>query len=302
MDFSNANTEPYRQFHDFHENLNSNIKILATSLTYLMKNVNDIEFNKALKETDESWKFSPIYSIEKITDKEIKTNVSTLGIVSCFSAFDDLINGIESEISRWNTKLKIDKQLLPLDKYLSSDEKIINFYNKYAWSTKNIDKLLIVLKYFRLIRDSIVHRNSRISNALSELSKSEVFNESYLKYFHKKNKDKFPEFDYDEVVLLEPRLVFVCSNLLRTIALDLNQKLIAHLGEDGLLNMIVHHVFNKHTTIDTPSYTKPEAVLNNILQNRYRIQMESNKEIILKLKELDLWKICIKQHEVKYKK
>lgn len=270
MNTENANTEPYRQYHDFHENLNTTVKVLASSVVYMCNDADDKKFKNALNKAEESWKFAPIASIDFLPENRMLSTITTLGIVSAFSAMDDLIIGIEAEISRWNSKLDKKKRLIPQENYPQSDEKIINLYSKYNWSTSNVENQFDILKYFRYVRNCISHRNSKVSDALSELSKSVDFQEYFKRFYSRDDKPDLPKFEPDEEIILEPRLAFFCSNILRNIAKDFNEKLIAHLNDDGLINMAAHHIFFKTDIIRTPSHRTPEAVLNNILQHRYR--------------------------------
>ena len=64
MDISKAITEPFANYHNFHENLNIRVKIIAASLThtlsYLNAPGNDDEIGSLIKAADPSWKFPPV--------------------------------------------------------------------------------------------------------------------------------------------------------------------------------------------------------------------------------------------------
>jgi len=298
MNLDNVNTEPFVGYHLFHEQINITIKILSASLNNTMTHANKFddgrELGRLIAKTDQAWNMPPVWSFSEFSEEQVYGFVSELGVVSAFSALDDFFIGVEAEITRWNSKLRDDQKIIPLkdDEYENSDEKVINFYTRFKWELDSIDKFLPVLKYFRLARNCIAHRNSKASPALCEYSQSEELKSSFNNYFSNKTNSSLPIFETDERVILDPKLAIFSSHLLRSICKEVNQRLICFLGESGILNMATYHGFFKEKTVKTDAYRTPEAILNFILTDRYRVIVNDNKEAIKLAKELKLWNKC----------
>ena len=298
MNLDNVNTEPFVGYHLFHEQINITIKILSASLNNTMSHAKKFddgrELGRLIANTDKAWNTPPIWSFSEFSEEQVYGFVSELGVVSAFSALDDFFIGVEAEITRWDSKLKEGQKIILLkdDEYENTDERVINFYTRFKWDLGSVDKFLPVLKYFRLARNCIAHRNSKASPALCEYSDSEELKSSFNKYFRNSTNSSLPIFESDERVILDPKLAIFSSHILRSICSDVNQRLICFLGENGILNMAVHHGFLKDKTVRTDAYRTPEAVLNFILTDRYRVIVNDNREAIKLAKELRLWRKC----------
>ncbi|MEB8434550.1 hypothetical protein OO007_20090 [Cocleimonas sp. KMM 6892] len=319
MDISNANTEPFLGYHLFHENINVNIKILSASLHSTIKTIDQSKdpdkLGKLITEADASWNNPPIKSFGEITTEQILSSVSNFGIIASYSAFDDFLNGIEAEIARYKSfsdeETNIDITKSANEKTKDEDEKIINIYERNNWDTKNIKNYLPTLKYFRLIRNCMAHRDSKSSEKLAICSKSEELMSSFNKHIKNKTINVLPSFSINDEIIIDPKLSIFYSHLLREVASDINSKTVSILGVNGLLNMAFYHLFKEHKSVSTNAYRRPQTVWNTILHGRYRMRLKDDTEAIQKAKnikilvkngneETDLWKECIKQFEKKY--
>ena len=64
--------------------------------------------------------------------------------------------------------------------------------------------------------------------------------------------------------------------------------------------MAAFHAFFKDIVIKSRAYKTPEAVINLILSERYRVNLENGFEAIQILRKLGTWISCIKEFEKKY--
>jgi hypothetical protein len=304
MNLDYVNTEPYRGYHQFHEKLNVTIKIMTASLHHTLDHVNGVEDNKELGRmisvSDRAWSNPPIWSFDSLTESEVYGFVSELGIVSAFSAIDDFFEGVEAEIERWNKKLPKSQRTLPLEQYDKAEEKVKNIYVKYGWSTVLIERYLPVLKYFRLARNCIAHRNSKTSPALALYSSSDEFKQYFSQNFKNKTIMSLPEFTENEKVVFSPKLSIFCSHILREIAKKVNDVLFGILKVEGLFNMAIYHGFVKEKPIRTDAYRTPEAVLNLILTDQYKVILDNDLEGVAQAKDQGLWKVCLSEFDKKY--
>ncbi|MEI7283530.1 hypothetical protein [Pectobacterium carotovorum] len=301
MNLENVNTEPFVNLHLFHEHINITIKILTASLhnTFeIVSSSNDEkELGKLIAKTDPAWNTPPIWSFSGISKAQIYGYVSEFGVIGAFSALDDFFEGVESEINRWNEKLDEEKKMVPIDGYDKFDEKVLNFYSKYNWKTIEIDKYIPLLKYFRLVRNCIAHRNCKPSSALIDYSTSDFLDSTFSDNFKNNTIAILPKFKKEEKVVIDPKLAIFSSHILRCISEDVNNKLIQFLGQDGVVNMAAHHGFLKEQPVITDAYKSAEAIFNFILTDRYRVILDNNREASVKAKNIGVWRRCLAQFE-----
>lgn len=301
MNINHVNTEPFVNFHLFHEHINITIKILTASLHNTFEIVSSSNDNKELGKliikTDAAWNMPPIWSFSGMTKEQIYGYVSEFGVIGAFSAFDDFFEGIESEISRWNEKIDENKRLVPVDDCNRFDEKVLNFYSKYNWKTNEIEKYIPLLKYFRLVRNCIAHRDGKSSSALSDYSRSNLLDSVFHENFRNKTITTLPKFKKEEKIIIDPKLAIFSSHILRYISKDVNNNLIQFLGEDGIVNMASYHAFFKEQPVLTDAYKTAEAIFNFILTDRYRVILDNNKEASKKARTIGVWKRCLIQFE-----
>lgn len=301
MNIENVNSEPFLNFHQFHEHINITIKILTASLHNTIEVVSSSNDEKALgrliSKADPAWNMPPIWSFSGIPKSQIYGYVSEFGLVGAFSALDDFFDGIEAEINRWNEKIDEEKKLVPREDCDKSDEKTLNIFNKYNWDKSEIEKYSPLLKYFRLVRNCIAHRNSKSSSALADFSRSECLHSVFSENFKNKTITGLPKFNKEDEIIIDPKLAIFSSHILRCISENVNNKLIKFLGEDGVINMAAHHAFFKDQPAVIGTHKTAEAIFNFILTDRYRVTLDDNREACTKAKQLGIWKRCLSRFE-----
>jgi hypothetical protein len=305
LNINDARTEPYIGYFEFHEHINITIKIMSASLfhtlDYLNNSSDDRELGNLIRNADQSWNSPPIWSIKNtFSEKEVYGFASELGLISSFSALDDFIESVEGEISRWNSKLAEEKQLIPSNDYETTDEKIITLFNKYSWSILSIQDYLPLIKYFRLSRNCYVHRRGKASSALCEYSISQELKDSVDKYMKNGVIKNLPVFEKNEKIIFDPKTIFFCSYMFKKITDFVNLNLLGFLGQEGVVNMAANHAFFKDKAIKTSAYRSPEAVLNSIIFTRYRVKLEDDQEVIKIAKKLRIWKNIRSEFESNY--
>lgn len=301
MDISKAITEPFANYHNFHENLNSRVKILAASLfhtlSFLKAPGNKGEIERLIKSADSSWKYSPVLSLDGYSDNEIFNYVSELSIFSSFSAFDDCLTGISGEVSRWASFKEVTLQTNRSSED-ASEGKIEKFYDKFSWRVDEIAKYIPIFNYFQAIRNCIAHRNSKASIELQSISTSDILIDAVRENFP--SGEPLPEFKEGDLIILKPKTTLLCSHILRLVCQNMNKHLVTYLGDEGLLYMACHHVFFKDRTERTEAKNTAEVVLNSILAKRYKITCEDKHKLVALAKELGIWKRCLESYDHKY--
>ncbi|HCD1586168.1 TPA: hypothetical protein NBH68_004171, partial [Enterobacter hormaechei] len=262
LDLEYAVTEPFLNYHLFHEGLNTKVKVLTSSLNhvieYLLTPGNENKMNELIKKTDKSWQFPPNFSLpnppvdesslkskisskrpDKVDDnneldyqlkkKELAQEmlywyVSEMAIFGSFSALDDCIVDIDSWFSSW----AMFNNTQDKKSESTSSNKIERLYDSHEWDMKNIKTFLPIYEYFSAVRNSIAHRQSKASHKLSEISKSQELKESVERNFPKGK--PLSEFEYNEDIFISPKTSLLCSHIIRLIFEDINKYIIKKMG------------------------------------------------------------------------
>lgn len=302
MDISRAVTDSYVNYHIFHENLNTRVKIITASLWHTLEHLN-LPGNKdkmgtLIKNADPSWKYPPVFSLDDHSDTEIYNYVSELAIFGSFSALDDSLINTDADLERWEHFNNSKKNTERGSKEELPNEKIEKFYARHNWSVDNISSFLPIFKYFHAIRNCIAHRNSISSSELELVSNSKCLFEAVKAHFPKG--DSFPVFSEGDQVILNPKITLLCSHVIRLICKDINHHVVNEIKEEGLMYMACHHTFFKQRPEKTPAKSNAETVLNSILVHRYKIGFDDKKEALLLAKKMNLWKRCLNEYEKIY--
>lgn len=257
-----------------------------------------------------AWNSPPIWGLEIKNQRAFHDSVASFAIVACFSAFDDFIVGTEAELSRVGESAagKVGQsgkgECCPKERSADDNEddeaeRFFNLYKRHEWSVAGIEEWKPVLRYFRLIRNSIAHRASRASKALAEHSVSEEL-KNRLANLLDASANGFPIPLQDDHLSLDPTLAILCSHVLRQLAQDANRRLVESLGEGGFLRSVAHHTMLGDKVVRSPyAYRSAEAVLNAALTERYRVRVQNKTDAIEAMARHGLWRDYVRAFETK---
>lgn len=302
MDLSRAQLDAFRGLHYFHENLSIHIKSSTAGIILLADaagtNIDPRHMGELIRRSHPAWNSPPVHQLDLDIYKRIYCSVGTYAIVAIFSALDDFLTGLEADISRFEAE---GNPVARQPKVADNDqaEPIETLYNRYSWPTTGITSVLPALKYFRLIRNCLAHRSSRASLALSDHSKDHAF-QAGMKGLLERSTHSAPTYERNEEIFVDPTLAICCSDVIRTIAADCNQKCLKLLGRDGFLLLVCQNLDNRQKC-STAAYKSPEAVLNLALIERYRVGVADKYEAPKEVQRLGLWKDFYKSFQTNYK-
>lgn len=329
IDISNAQLYPYRGFHYFHEDLNIYLKVSLSAALLLIQHSAEPgkrdQLNELIKLTHPSWNTPPVRDMSIDLQRRTHASISAYALVTVFSAFDDFLVGTEAELHRFHfgSKVKKDssqKQLkmqpvvscntkteAPIGKENKnedededdSEERLRTLYETNNWEIAPVESFLKVIRYFRLCRNCIAHRNGRASPALAKLSNDSELHKEVSGLLDKATSG-LANYSINDSVFIEPTHAILCSHLLRRIARDLNKQLLGTLGFDGFLRSVAHHTMFGDVIVRSEAYKTAEAVLNFALTDRYRATMSNREESIQEMKRLGLWKRYMREFDRKY--
>lgn len=321
IDISNAQLDPYRGFHYFHEEVNIYIKVSLSAALLLVRDTaeprDSDKLHDLIKLTHPSWNTPPVRDMSIDIQRRTYASISAFSLVTIFSAFDDFLIGTKAELHRFHAAKKKStlrhktdlKQLLeqhvdhgavvdPDDDNDDSEERLRIFYKKNDWDSSTIEPFLKTIRYFRLCRNCIAHRNGRASRALVEQASDDKLHEQ-VKPLLDRASSGLKKYVVNQNVLVEPTQAILCSHLLRMIAQDANKRLLGTLGMDGFLQSVAHHTMFGDVVVRSDVCKTPEAVLNFALTDRYRATVANSRECIQEMKRLGLWKKYMDKWEEK---
>jgi hypothetical protein len=327
LDLEYAVTEPFLNYHLFHEGLNTKVKVLTSSLNhvieYLLTPGNENKMNELIKKTDKSWQFPPSFSLpsppvdesklkkktsSKRQDKEDDSTelhyqlkkesaqkmlywyVSEMAIFGSFSALDDCIVDIDSWFSSWAMFNKTQDKKSDS----TSSNKIIRLYDSHGWDMKKINTYLPIHEYFSAVRNSIAHRQSKASHKLSEISKSQELKESVEINFPRGK--PLSEFEYNENIFISPKTSLLCSHIIRLIFEDINKYIIKRMGIEGIIYMSCKLAFEPSSYNESKVVNLAKNRLNEIVSGRYHVVIKGEDEAVKVAESLGIWRDCAKFH------
>lgn len=318
IDISTAQLDPYRGFHFFHEEVNIYVKVsLSAALLLIRQTANpkdSDELHDLIRLTHPSWNTPPIREMSLDLQRRTYGSISAFSLISIFSAFDDFIVGTSAELHRYYSSgpgkqpVKLVGAKVPIQVETShqnddddddSEERLRAFFDKNGWDSAAIVPLLPIVRYFRLCRNCIAHRNGRASRALVKCAADDEIHKQ-IKVLLDTSSDGLKKYSINDYVFIEPTQAILCSHLLRRIAQHANGQLLNTLGLDGFLRSVAHHTMFADQIARTDAAKTAESVLNTSLTNRYRAKVSDSKVGIQEMKRLGLWKRYLEEFNRKY--
>lgn len=107
IDISNAQLDPYRGFHNFHEEVNIYVKVSLSAALLLVRHSaepsDSDKLNDLIKLAHPSWNTPPVRDMSIDIQRRIYASVSAFSLVTIFSAFDDFLIGTKAELHRFHS-------------------------------------------------------------------------------------------------------------------------------------------------------------------------------------------------------
>lgn len=295
MDLSNAQLQAFRSLHYFHERLNIYVKVATAAVKYVAKNTanGEVTLGELIKSSSSSWGSSPIHSLSEAVEAELLLSVASFGVVSAFSALDDFLTGIEADISRAEAA-GLSVVRLEACQSDGADDSVEKTYARYNWDRKGVENLLVLLRYFRLIRNCIAHRSSRCSEKLAEFSREESLKRELTPHLPSVMAS-LPIFETGGLVEFPSEFAITCSDVIRRVAADMNAKYIMLLGEKGFLVNVMNYAKKSDEFWDSGATRNVEAMLNQPLVVYYRVILSDRLDAVASMKKYGLWKefLCL---------
>lgn len=299
IDITASRLQPFQAFHSFHERINVHIKVAHSANLLLVRHAgvpnSQNELADLITSCHPSWNAPPVRNLSIDLQRTQDAGVSAFAVVSIFSAFDDFLIGTEAELSRASGNLQAIK---PVRVELVSDgdeekvDRVFRLYASMGWDSREIDGLQPLLRYFRLCRNCIAHRDGRASKSLAAQSKDDSLRIA-LAILQDGEERGIMTFNSNEAIHVSPILAIMCSHILRLIAIDANARLVEALGLDGVLKSVVFYAVQLNNELGAKPRKRPEAIVNALL-TKSRVRLGSRDESIAEMKRIGIWAQYVK--------
>ena len=298
IDISGAQLQPLQAFHSFHERINIHVKVAHSAALLLVRHAGEPAVRDQLADlivaSHPSWNAPPVRDLTIDVQRAQDSGISAFALMAIFSAFDDFLIGTEAEISRGvggDKSRKVEVNVQDDSDGPDDDEekidRVFRLYRTMNWNSAGIADLQPLLRYFRLCRNCIAHRNARASKALAEQSTDSELGIA-LRELQGGPERSLMTFTVNERIHIPPTLAIMSSHVLRLIAIDVNEKMVSTLGLDGILKSVAHHAVRLNDDLGGKARKRPEAIVNAFL-TKSRIRLGSRYESIAEMKRLAIW-------------
>jgi hypothetical protein len=301
MNIVRANSEPFYQFHRFGEELNRNLRITVAGLA-LVKRMSARKRSTTgtirLPKDGEPWGNNDWKNPSSAVPPARKF-VSQMGVVRSIGALEDFCIGVKAEYDRFP---HAHGRALGKCGVREDDERGVSpmkLYSQLGWDTAYLARVEPLYNYFSKMRNCIVHRSGRANEELYAIATSSTLRQCTAGWHasRKRSLPALPAIAIEEDVQLQPRHAALATEVCRRIAVDANEKLISHLGVEGVVYMAAHHSLLADHRVNMNARGSAQAVLNAILSNRYRVRLDHRDEGIQVLGKLDKWKLYLRKFE-----
>ena len=303
MDIFFANTEPSLRFHRSHERLNISIKVQMIGLGLL---ADEIDRDCTTSELSEKlyrregwlWGGMPDWSNPKKVVVAARRDIGQAGVVRAFSAFDLFMDETAADLTRWSAFSGDSQWVCRAD--AGEPDRAARFYQTISGTPAAVEFLWPVYRYFRFVRDCIVHRDGVASAAVEGASNDPQLADALTAWIDRTGDMTAPQIvpvQAGALIDLNHRHAISASSVLRLIVLDINRQALRLLGVQGLVYLAAHRTFLDEEPLDSAgSFRSMLHVLNWVLSDRYRVRGVSGVATSRVLRELGLMEECAQKY------
>jgi hypothetical protein len=298
MDLSIANSEPFVVFHEFLEQFDRSIKVTHGALALISKMSPNSISNAGnglvrLPTEDQPWGADTKWRSLDAVVKSSKSFVAQLGLMQIFAAFEDFLTGIRAEYDRFEHATFQKGSIDSVDAQ-EDDIGLRKLCSHVKIPISSLNAILPIFDYFLLVRNCMAHRSGRANLTLANQSSSQGLLDA-LDGWQLRPGRKLPEFPQivqGKQISIQARHTIFAGIVCRALAQPINDHLLAQIGSKGIVFMAAYHSLLLEEPIVKARRKDAEAVVNEVLDGRYRVRMDGPHEALRALKELNRWKEC----------
>jgi hypothetical protein len=308
MDISQAITEPFAQFLDFHDAFNHQFKAGLTAIRHISDETAGANAQAArtafVSRMEKNWRERHDWSsVSAILDRAAE-DACRLAIVQIHSALDDFSAALRAEHTRWCAAAGIAiGPHLAIKAANEEDEPLWKVCQDLGLQSANIVAWRPLLALFRVMRNCIAHSSGKASGHLASLSSSPGL-AKVLQSWPKRKGSKSPPAPTileSQQIRVSPKTVILCLDAAYRVCEYINEQFRAFLGIQGMCYSAAYFcLLNPDRQVLSTSYRYADRAIGHTLSARYEMTGAS-KTIVSQLQSLGVWKKCLKRHASLYR-
>jgi hypothetical protein len=299
MNLTNANTEPYYQFHRRCEEFDRTMRITVAGLAYVRQQQRTADGPVRLPTDGEPFGDN-LWNQPGQKVLPAKRLLAHMGVAHIITLLEDFCVGIKAEHDRFTAISGQTAERQDANEDAAQDGlSPKSLYSQLRFQKDTLHRVEPLYEYFVKVRNCVVHRSGRTSKDLHRYAshpKLLVCVEGW-KGPRGKMVPALPAIILHEEIAILPRHAILASEVCRTIARDANAQLIRLLGEDGMVSMAAFYSLLAENPIRTAARNSPQSILNYLATDRYRIGLATTDEAVRVLARTNRWKPYLRRFE-----
>lgn len=274
-------SKPYKEFKNFHIELNKYIKISICSINYLSQSTEDKDelngtISELIKNAGERW-LSTKYAKPFDELDFVKSQLSKSAIMWVFSSFEVFLNLVHSTYSH-----AIQNHVRPERIEQIESIRLIELFEKFNWDLNEINYLLPVFDFYGLSRHSIVHNMGIASQDLISMRESDIFTnaiENWPTVIKGRRLSPAPEIDARKNINIGPHHAITYSDICYRISQVVNLNIFKTLGLDFFVIQLANDTILNKKELVKPYCIDVYAYISYQLKSKYNIDPVSPTDL-----------------------
>jgi hypothetical protein len=308
MDISQAITEPFAQFLDFHDAFNHQFKAGVTAIRHISDEAagpNGQAVRTAfVSRMEKNWRDGHDWSsVSAILDRAAE-DACRLAIVQMHSALDDFSAALRAEHSRWCAAAGIAIcPYLAIKAANEEDEPLWKLCQDLGLQSAKIVAWRPLLALFRVMRNCIAHSSGKASGHLASLASSPVLAQ-VLQSWPKRPGSKSPPAPTileSQQIRVAPKTVILCLDAAYRVCEYTSEQFRVFLGVQGMCYSAAYFcLLNPDRQVLPTSYRNANRAISHTLSSRYQVTGAS-RILVQQLQALGVWTKCLRRHARLYR-
>jgi hypothetical protein len=228
-----------------------------------------------------------------------KRLLAHMGVAHIITLLEDFCVGLKGEHDRFTAGSGHSAGRHNADEAEANGLSPKSLYTQLRLRKDTLNRVEPLYEYFVKVRNCVIHRSGRASSELHRYA-SQPKLRACVEGWEGPRAARIPALPaiiLGEEIALLPRHAILASEVCRIIARDANRQLVDFLGENGMISMAAHHSLLAENRIRTAARNSPQAILNYLTTDRYRIGLASTDEAVRVLSRIGRWKPYLRRFE-----
>lgn len=308
MDISQAVTEPFAQFMDFHDAFNHQFKAGVSAIRFISDEAaspKGLAVQTAfLSRMEKNWRDRHNWSSASAVLDRAAEDACRLAIVQIHSALDDFSTALRAEHARWCAAASITTSpYLAIKGTNEEDEPLWKLCQDLGLQSASIVGWRPLLGFFRVMRNCIAHSSGKASGHLASLATSPAL-AKVLNSWPRRPASKSPPVPTaveSQQIRVPPKTVILCLDAAHRACEYINEQFRVFLGVKGMCYGAAYFcLLNPELQVLSTSYRKANRAICHTLSTRYKV-IGPGPTLVQQLQALNVWNKCVRRHARLYR-